>query len=136
MKSIIAILTGIICGSIVNMGFVMLGGTLFPPPAGIDTSSMEGLLEAMPLMEPKHFLMPFIAHAAGTFVGAWLAARIAPTKKLAHAMVIGGLFLIGGIYMVYVLPSPLWFTLADIGLAYIPMAYLGYKIASRRQTKL
>lgn len=133
MKYFLALITGIIFGSIVNMGFVMLGGVIFPPPAGVDTSTMEGLLEAMPLMEPKHFLMPFIAHAAGTFVGAWLAARIAPTHKLPLALSIGILFLCGGIYMVVILPSPMWFYVSDLVLAYIPMAYLGYVIASRHK---
>jgi hypothetical protein len=47
-------------------------------------------------------------------------------------MMAGVLFLIAGISMVIMLPeTPIWFVLVDLIVAYIPMAYLGNKIASR-----
>ena len=73
--------------------------------------------------------MPFLAHALGTFVGAFLAAKIATTHQLKFALVIGVIFFYGGIQMSIQLPAPLWFDIADIGFAYIPMAYLGYRLA-------
>jgi hypothetical protein len=45
------------------------------------------------------------------------------------AMAIGILFLAGGITNVILLPSPLWFSILDIAIAYIPMAYLAVKLA-------
>lgn len=44
-------------------------------------------------------------------------------------MVIGGLFLLGGIAMIFVLPSPTWYTMLDLVGAYIPMAWIGWKLA-------
>ena len=38
-----------------------------------------------------------------------------------------------GIMMVMMLPSPMWFTLVDLGLAYIPMAYLAGKLAVEKK---
>jgi hypothetical protein len=47
-------------------------------------------------------------------------------------MMAGVLFLIAGISMVIMLPeTPIWFVLVDLIVAYIPMAYLGNKIARR-----
>ena len=43
----------------------------------------------MHLFEPKHFLFPFLAHALGTFAGAWLAAFIAASYKMRFALGIG-----------------------------------------------
>jgi len=106
----------------------MVSGYIIPPPEGTDLKTMEGLLAAMPLMEPKHFLMPFLAHAFGTLVGAILAASMAVNYKMRFAMIIGICFLVAGIMNVFMLPSPVWFTIVDIGFAYIPMAYLGGKI--------
>jgi hypothetical protein len=80
-------------------------------------------------MQPKHFLMPFLAHALGTFVGAFIAAKIAATSKMVIAIAIGIVFMIGGIMMVMMLPSPLWFDATDLALAYIPMAYLGSRLS-------
>jgi hypothetical protein len=46
------------------------------------------------------------------------------------ALVIGLLFLLGGIASVFMLPSPVWFTAVDLILAYIPMAFLAGKLGS------
>lgn len=127
----IAILGGLILGSVVNMGLISLGAGLVPPPAGVDVSSMEGLANAMHLFEPKHFLFPFLAHSFGTLAGAVFAAKIAATHKLTIAVVIGIAFFAGGVTMVINLPSPLWFNALDLIFAYIPMAYLGHKLVTK-----
>jgi hypothetical protein len=135
MKYILALITGIIFGSIANMGFIMLSPVVIPPPDGIDTTNMEGLLQALPLMQPKHFLMPFLAHAMGTLVGAWIAARVAPTNKMTFALIIGLWFFLWGIYMATKLPTPIWFIAADLILAYMPFAYVGGLLALMKKAK-
>jgi formate hydrogenlyase subunit 3/multisubunit Na+/H+ antiporter MnhD subunit len=134
VKNILAVVLGLFIGGIVNTAIVMISGSIIPPPEGTDLKTMEGLLAAMPLMEPKHFLMPFLAHALGTLVGAFIAAKIAANNKMTFAMVIGCCFLVGGIMNIVMLPSPLWFTIVDLLLAYIPMAYFGGTIVSRKNT--
>ena len=57
---------------------------------------------------------------------------IAASHKMICAVVVGVAFLAGGLMMVLMLPSPIWFIAADIGLAYIPAAMLGGKLAMRR----
>ena len=94
-------------------------------------TTMEGLTASMHMLEPKHFIMPFFAHALGTLVGAYLAALIAANNKMKFALGIGAFFIIGGIVNVYMLPSPMWFAAIDIVLAYFPMAWIGGKLADR-----
>ena len=94
-----------------------------------DVTSAEGLQAGMHLFQPKHFLMPFLAHALGTFAGAFVAAKMAATRKLTFAMVIAFFFLFGGLASVFMLPSPLWYTLVDLLFAYIPMGYLAARLA-------
>ena len=133
LKNILAVVIGLIIGGTVNMSIIMNSASIIPPPAGTNITTMEGLQAAMPIMEPKHFLLPFIAHALGTLVGAIIATSIAADNKMRFAMAIGIFFLIGGIWNIVVLPSPLWFTVVDLALAYIPMAYLGGKIVLRKK---
>lgn len=130
LKNILAVVLGLFIGGVVNTAIIMLSGSIIPPPEGTNITTTEGLLAAMPLMEPKHFLMPFLAHALGTFVGAFVAAKIAANNKMTFAILIGCCFLVGGIMNIVMLPSPLWFTIVDLGLAYIPLAYLGGKLTS------
>ena len=131
LRNILALLLGLFVGGTVNMGIVTISGSIIPPPEGTDTTTMEGLKAAMELFEMKHFIFPFLAHAIGTLVGGLLASLIAASHQLKLALVIGAFFLIGGITMVLSVPSPLWFTIIDLGLAYIPMAWIGWKITRR-----
>ena len=129
LLNISAVILGLVIGGFVNMSIINISGSIIPPPNGIDITTEEGLKAAMPFFEPKHFLFPFLAHAIGTLVGAFITALIAKTYRKTLALVIGLAYLIGGIMMINLVPSPLWFSITDLVLAYIPMAFLGYKIA-------
>ena len=72
IKYILAVLAGIVIGSAVNMGIIMISSSIIPPPNGADITTAEGLKASMHLFQPKHFIMPFLAHALGTFAGALL----------------------------------------------------------------
>ena len=133
VRNILAVIAGLIIGSIVNMGLIMISGSVIPPPEGGDVTTMEGLKETMHLFEPKHFIFPFLAHALGTLVGSFVAATIAANNKMKFAIAIGCFFLIGGIINVVMLPSPTWFAILDIVGAYIPMAMIGGKLAIRKK---
>lgn len=134
-RNILAVIAGLVIGSAVNMFFISLNGRVISLPEGADVSTMEGLAESMSLFEPKHFIFPFLAHAIGTLVGAYFAARIAANRKMLFAMVVGVAFLAGGIINVINLPAPGWFSTLDLLLAYIPMGWLGGKLGSKISKK-
>jgi len=131
LKNILAVIGGLILGSMVNMGIVMISGHLIPPPEGGDISTMEGLRDSIHLFEPKHFLMPFLAHALGTLAGAMVCVRLAASKHMLLGMLIGVFFLVGGIWAVIMINGPMWFNVLDLVFAYLPMSYLGVKIVKK-----
>jgi len=133
IKNILAVSAGAILGSAVNMGIIMISDSIIPFPEGADITTMEGLKASMHLFQPKHFILPFSAHALGTFAGAFLAAIIAANHKIKFALGIGVLFLAGGIINTFMLPSPTWFTILDLAGAYIPMAYFAGKLVVKKQ---
>ena len=47
VKNILAVILGFILGSAVNMGIIMISGSIIPPPGGADVTTMEGLKESM-----------------------------------------------------------------------------------------
>ncbi|WP_269791320.1 hypothetical protein [Stenotrophomonas sp. Iso1] len=132
LKGLLAVVLGFIVGSAVNMGLILLGGRVVPLPAGVDTSTTEGLKAAMPLFGPAHFVFPFLAHALGTLAGAFIATLVAGRVSGVPALVIGALFLAGGVASCFMLPAPRWFEVLDVLLAYLPFAWLGYVLARRR----
>ena len=131
MRNALALLGGIVIGSAVNMAIVTLSPSVVPPPPGVDLNDPESLRSAMHLFEPRHFVMPFLAHALGTLAGALTAYLIAASYKAQMAYVIGAVFLCGGVAASFMIPAPAWFLALDLLVAYLPMAWLAIRLASR-----
>lgn len=132
MKTFLAIILGLVVGSAVNMGLVMLGPAIIPPPAGADVTTVEGLKASIHLFSAKHFLFPFLAHALGTLAGAYVAARVSAVHKMRNAMIVGVFFLVGGIANSFMIPAPAWFVVIDIVVAYLPMGYVGGTLSMKK----
>ena len=130
VRNILAIIIGWFIGSAVNMGLIETGHTLIPIE-GLDPNDMKALAKVMPTLSAKFFIFPFLAHALGTLVGAIVAGSIAASHKMKFSLAIGVLFLLGGIVISFMLPAPIWFIACDIIIAYIPMAFIGGKIAKK-----
>lgn len=133
VRNTLAILLGVVVGGLVNMGIVLLGPILVPPPAGVDMTTVEGMTAGMDLLGPQHFLSPFLAHALGTFVGALIAYYVAASYKIRITYIIGAFYLVGGMVASSMIPAPLWFVLLDLIVAYIPMAWLAQRIGEAQQ---
>ncbi|MCW7483031.1 hypothetical protein [Leptospira kanakyensis] len=133
LKIIGFVLLGIVLGSIVNMGIIMVSGKIIPPPEGADVTTMEGLKASIHRFEPKHFLFPFLAHALGTLVGSGFVSRFVTSHALLSSFVVGIFFLIGGTINILMLPSPLWFIALDLVGAYLPMSYLGWLVFQKKE---
>ncbi len=129
LRNVLAVIAGAILGSLANGFLIEISGKVIPPPDGADVTTLEGLKASIHLFEPKHFVFPFLAHALGTLTGAFVAAKLAVTHKMRIALGIGVLFLLGGIANCFMLPAPVWFMAVDVIVAYIPMGYLGGKLA-------
>ena len=129
--NILSVLVGVFIGAIVNMAILMMSSAIIAPPKGVDMTSDAGINAAMPLLEPKHFLMPFLAHAIGTFVAVYLATRFSKTKAIRIPIIIASIYLIGGIMEVMNLNAPLWFNVIDLLGAYFPMAFIAFKWGKR-----
>ncbi|HEY0977809.1 MAG TPA: hypothetical protein VGE21_10085 [Flavobacteriales bacterium] len=127
-RNIIALVVGAAACIILNglvLGVMM---KLVPPP--------EGFIPEQPatygLLATKHYLAPFLAHALPSFIGGYLAAWIAATRRMTFALAVGALHLLGGIAAAFLIPAPAWFIVVDLVLAYLPMAWLGGRLALRR----
>ena len=126
VKNIIAVIVGIILGGLVNMGLILISGYVIPLPEGVNASDSESLKESMHLFEFRHFIFPFLAHAFGTLVGAFVAVKLAANNKIFIAVLITAFFMIGGIISAWQIQGPYWFTVIDLSLAYLPMGLIGW----------
>lgn len=127
-----ASLLGLIVGAFLNGGIIGISHKIIALPHGVNPESIESIQSNIHLYEPKHFIMPFLAHALGTLSGAFIATRLGDRFSIFPALLIGAFFLYGGYSMVKMLPgAPLWFDVVDLSLAYIPMAVLGWWLGKK-----
>ena len=126
LKNILVILAGGLIGMVVNMGLIITGNQFIPFDDGINPMNAT-------MWEIKYFLFPFLAHAIGTLSGAFIAAKFSASYHMVLAICIGIFFLLGGIYMVFIMPAPVWFIVADLSLAYIPMGWFGWKLSGQKK---
>ena len=130
MKNLLASFAGFIVMMAVNMGLIMLFGNIFSPPEGVNPNDVNSINNNLHRYTVFQLIMPFLAHAGGTLVGTLTAAKIANSHKMLIVMILAAVHFTGGAMMVSMLSnSPLWFNVLDLGVAYFPMAWLGYKLA-------
>ncbi len=129
-QTIIAILIFIACafaGGILNMALVTGGMMAFGLPEGYDQMNPD-----FTLFETKQFIAPFLAHALGTLLAAYLVTKFGKGKIFYQAMGMGLLFFLGGLSMVLMYPAPTWFSAVDLIVAYFPFAYMGWRLGGSR----
>ena len=124
LKNILVFFIGCILGMSANMGLIITGNLLIPFEDGVNPMDAT-------MWELKYFLFPFLAHAIGTLVGAFIVARYSASYHMILSISVGVFFLLGGISMVFIMPAPLWFIVVDISIAYIPMGCFGWKLTGQ-----
>ena len=127
LRNILAVLIGAIVCMVLNGLLLGVMMKAIPPPTGFDPND----LASYSLLEARHLMSPFVAHAVPSLIGGLLAALIAATRKMTFALLVGGLHLIGGIAAAFLIPAPAWFIALDLVVAYLPMAWLGGKLGTR-----
>lgn len=118
-----AMLGGFVNYSIVNFGFEMMS-----TPEGFDFEKPE----TFSLLTTANLMLPFVAHALGTLVAAFLVAKFAASHWRNLAFGMGFFFLMGGAAAVAMIKAPMWFNVMDLVLAYFPMAFLGWVFAGKK----
>lgn len=131
LRNILAVILGFVIGSVVNMVVIAAGHAIVPPPAGYDGNSLDGVASTIHLLRPVDFIAPFLAHALGPLVGVLAAMFIAASSRKTIAIILGILFLAGGIAANIMIPAPMWYRVVDVVFAYIPMAFVGWKLSGK-----
>ncbi|TNJ35212.1 hypothetical protein [Arenimonas terrae] len=128
LRSILAVLAGILVMGITVAAVQWLGHSIFPPPARVDPTdhdAMIALIASMPVMALAFVLL---AYAFGTFLGAYTAATISVAHKRGVAVIIGVLMLALAALNFSVIAHPMWMVVLGV-LIPLPFALLAWKLA-------
>lgn len=128
VRNIIAVIVGLLVGNIFNFIVLQAGLALMTMPEGFDKARIP---ETIHLFSAQHYAVPFLAHALGSFVGTLVAMFIAVSSRKILTSILAVLFLSGGIAASLIIPAPAWFVALDLIVAYVPMAFLAWKISGK-----
>ncbi|MGH6909067.1 MAG: hypothetical protein ACREE0_08050 [Phenylobacterium sp.] len=116
-RSVLAVLAGFVAVVVLSTGAdeAMYALHVFPP-------------RAQPMEAPALFALALAYRALFGVIGSWLAARLAPSHPMRHALIVGAiglaLSLLGAIVMAGKVPGPAWYSWGLVA-STLPCAWLG-----------
>jgi hypothetical protein len=132
LRTLLAIVAGLITAMLVIFGVEAAGMLLFPPPAGMPLETEADLAKLVAMASPAAKAWLVFGWALGSFVGAWVAARISRQHRRIAALAVA-LFIVAGTVMnAMVIAHPLWVNLLGILLP-VPLALLAARLAESRK---
>jgi hypothetical protein len=128
--SVLAVITGVVAGSIVVFVVELPGIFLHPPPADFDMRDAEAVRAHFARAPLPALIGIAVAWTAGPLVGCWLAAWIARRAYFAHGFAVACFFLAAVVMNLRTFPHPTWLALIGV-VAPIAMSWIGSSLAER-----
>jgi hypothetical protein len=129
IRNILATIVGLLLGSLLNMQIITYSDAIIALPEGVDPMKLTP--EVLAKLPFKNFIPIFLAHALGTLLAAFVACKLAISRRYRIAIIVGAFFLLGGILASFMIKPPLWYIAVDLLFAYFPFAFLGKKLAGK-----
>lgn len=108
----------------------LLGSLIYPPLSGMNSDDPASVKAAMANLPSGALLLVLLGWIVGTFAGAWITAQKADRAPIGHGLVLGGLFLVGAVVNMLMIPHPVWFWIAGVAI-FLPAAFVGAKVGAR-----
>ncbi|MEO6223439.1 MAG: hypothetical protein ABIP90_09320 [Vicinamibacterales bacterium] len=124
MKSLIAIVAGVVVAGVTGFLVQTVGDMLLGHFIGLEPISAQGAA-ALGTNRATEALMVVVAgYFLGPLAGGYVAARLAPVHREYHAITVGVFQMVFAIIALALFPHPGWFTAATV-LAFVPGSLVG-----------
>ena len=117
MKTILAVVAGVVVGGAIVFVSEAVGHSLFPPPADINLANPEDVKRLMASLPAGAFAMVLLGWLLGSLAGALVALRIA--RRPAAAWAVAVVFILATTANFFMIPHPAWMIAAGL---LIPLA--------------
>ncbi|MHC9086583.1 hypothetical protein ACYX7E_16345 [Luteimonas sp. RIT-PG2_3] len=134
LRTVLAILAGLLVAIVLMLAIEWLGMTLFPLPPGTSLQTEEDLVRLMDTAPAAKLALVLLGWCIASVAGSWVAARIARQHRRVAALAVGALILCGVVLNVASLPHPMWMTVAGLALP-LPLAWLGGRLAGAQSPR-
>ena len=130
-RNILAVVAGLASAWVTMVIVQAISSFLYMRDAGIDTGDAAALKAWIATAPLGAFLLLILGYVVSSLVGGWVAARLARSRPLLLAVIVGLFLLLGGIANFMTIPHPTWVAVLAL-VAYIPCAWLGGRLGARR----
>ena len=115
-RKILAVVLGIVTAFVLVAVIEAVGHMIYPPPPDLDPTDREALRDYVEGLPPGAFAFVLAAWGLATLMGGVLACVIAKEKPLRYATIVGAVVLAATLLNLFLIPHPLWFSIAGVGL--------------------
>jgi hypothetical protein len=133
VRHIGAVIAGLISAFVLVAGAEGIVHVMYPPPPGTNMEDFEQVKRFVAALPVTAYVLVLAGWLIATFVGTWLAAKIARNPLAGY--IVGTLLLAGGVFNAFKIPQPVWFSIVSF-VIYIGATFVGAragKTAFQRQ---
>ncbi|WP_223605499.1 hypothetical protein [Chryseobacterium sp. OSA05B] len=130
LRRILAVPAGLIAGIISITIVEKIGHQVYPPPAAAGSGDMTAMKEYVATAPFMALFFVIIGYALAAFVSGFTASKVAKNGKHTSAAVCGVIFLFITIYMMFSLPTPVWFWV--LGIVVWGLVFVGSQLALKK----
>ena len=112
MRAVLGVIVGFVVAAVSVQVAEMISHRLYPFPPGTDMHDMEAIKNFVSTLPLTALLLVLGGWLFGTLIGTFVAAKIGRSRVPAY--ILGVILLCAGIGNSFVIPQPVWFTLASV----------------------
>jgi hypothetical protein len=132
VRGIGAVIVGLIVAFLLVFGAEAISHQIQPPPPGMNEQDMAQVKAYVATLPLSVLLIVLAGWLIATFVGTWAAAKIA--RGPMAGFLVGALLLAAGIVNAFMIPQPIWFSIASFAI-YIGGTLAGVRAGMPRQVR-
>jgi hypothetical protein len=132
IRSIVAMLAGIVVAILTFTLIEQLGHSIFPPPATInwnDSNAVKAFMDNQPV---GSYLLVLAGWIIGSFAAAIITQKISQQSAYILPAVLSALLLASAALNFFMLPRPVWFVVAGL-IVFAPSVFAGWTLSERGQ---
>lgn len=134
LRSIGAVIAGLVVAFVVIVGIEVLSNVLYPFPPGMDPNDFEACKAHVAKIPNWVLAVGALGWCATVFFGTWLATRLGTGRHPAHGIVVGSLLYLAAAANILMLPYAVWF---EVGcLVLLPLCVFAGTWLGKRTTRI
>ena len=127
VRSMFAIIAGLVVMLVVVSSVQWLSHSIYPPPDGLDIMDKDAVSKAMAAAPVGALAMVLLSYALATFLAAGTATSISVRHKRGVAIILALVMIVLAGANFFIIPHPLWMVVLGL-LIPLPMALLAWRV--------